>query len=115
MEIKFPDCFLWGTATSAYQIEGGIENSDWSKVYPAGRSCDHYSLYEKDFDLMKKLNFNTYRFSIEWSRIEPQEGKFDEKEIAHYRDVIDDLRERGIEPFVTLWHWTLPIWVTKQG
>ena len=115
MEIKFPDGFLWGTATSAYQIEGGIENSDWSKVYPAGRSCDHYSLYEKDFDLMKKLNFNTYRFSIEWSRIEPQEGKFDEKEIAHYRKVLEGLKSREIKAMVTLHHFTLPFWLAKIG
>ena len=70
MELKFPDGFLWGTATSAYQVEGGNENSDWSTPRqknsegPAGRACDHYALYEKDFDLMKQLNLNAYRFSI---------------------------------------------------
>ncbi len=113
--LKFPDGFLWGSATSAYQVEGGIENCDWSKVYPAGRACDHYNLYEKDFDLLKELNQNAYRFSIEWSRIEPEEGKFDQKEIEHYRKVLISLKKRKIEPFVTLWHWTIPLWFSQKG
>ena len=114
-KLKFPEGFLWGSSTSAYQVEGGIENCDWAKVYPAGRACNHYNLYEEDFDLLKKLNQNTHRFSIEWSRIEPEEGKFDEKEIEHYRRVILTLRKRGIEPFVGLWHWTNPLWVKDMG
>ena len=100
--LKFPPGFLWGSSTSSYQVEGGIENCDWSKDFPAGKACDHYNRYEEDFDLLKKLNQNAYRFSIEWSRIEPEEGKFDEKEIEHYRKVILALRKRGIEPFVGL-------------
>ncbi len=83
--------------------------------YISGRACDHYNLYEKDFDIAKSLGHNAHRFSIEWSRIEPEEGKFDEKEIEHYRQVIKALRARGIEPFVTLWHWTLPIWLAEKG
>ena len=83
--------------------------------YISGRACDHYNKYEEDFDIIKSLNQNAYRFSIEWSRIEPEEGKFDEKEIEHYREVIRALRERGIEPFVTLWHWTLPLWMRDKG
>lgn len=113
--LKFPNGFLWGTATSSYQVEGGIDNCDWSKDFPAGIACDHYNRYEEDFDLLKKLNQNAYRFSIEWSRIEPKEGKFDEKEIEHYRRVILALRERGIEPFVGLWHWTNPLWIRDKG
>ncbi|MFA7209702.1 MAG: glycoside hydrolase family 1 protein [Parcubacteria group bacterium] len=83
--------------------------------YISGRACDHYNLYEKDFDLAKSGGHNAHRFSIEWSRIEPEEGRFDQKEIEHYRKVILALRERGIEPFVTLWHWTEPIWFQELG
>lgn len=120
-EYKFPEKFLWGSATSSYQVEGGIENIDWvqaardGKVPNAGRACNHYNLYEKDFDIAKELNQNAHRFSIEWARIEPEEGRFDDKEIEHYGKVLDALQERGIEPFVTLWHFTLPIWFSKIG
>jgi beta-glucosidase len=115
--LKFPDKFYWGTATSAYQVEGGI-NNDWfvaGKKYDAGIACDHYHRFEEDFDLAKNINNNAHRFSIEWARIEPGEGKFDEKEIEHYRKVILALKQRGLEPFVTLYHWTLPIWFTEKG
>ena len=83
--------------------------------YISGRACDHYNRFREDFDIARSLGHNAHRFSIEWSRIEPEEGKFDEREIEHYREVIRALRERGIEPFVTLWHWTLPLWVRDQG
>jgi len=83
--------------------------------YISGRACDHYTRYEEDFNLAKDGGHNAHRFSIEWSRIEPEEGRFDEKEIEHYRKIILALRERGIEPFVTLWHWTHPLWVEKFG
>ena len=82
--------------------------------YISGRACDHYHRFREDFDIAKQLGHNAHRFSIEWSRIEPEEGKFDEREIEHYREVIRALRERGLEPFVTLWHYTLPIWVAQQ-
>ena len=118
---KFPDGFLWGAATAAYQVEGGIENNDWAeaaregKVPAAGSACDHYNRFEEDLDIAKSLNFTTYRFSIEWSRIEPEEGKFDENELAHYQKVVDACRARGIEPFITLWHFTLPEWFSESG
>ncbi|MDO8504832.1 MAG: glycoside hydrolase family 1 protein [Candidatus Liptonbacteria bacterium] len=83
--------------------------------YISGVACDHYNRYEEDFDIAKRLGHNAHRFSIEWSRVEPEEGKWNEKEIEHYRKVLGALRARGIEPFVTLWHWTLPIWLTKKG
>lgn len=114
---KFPKNFFWGTATSAYQVEGGIKN-DWSMVgkkYDAGKACDHYNRFEQDFDLAKKMNNNAHRFSIEWARIEPEQGKFSQKGIEHYRKVIQALRQRGLEPFVTLYHWTLPVWFVKKG
>ena len=83
--------------------------------YISGRACDHYNRYEEDFDIARSLGHNAHRFSIEWSRIEPREGEFDKKEIEHYRKVIAALRARGIEPFVTLWHWPLPLWVAEKG
>ena len=83
--------------------------------YISSIACDHYHRFREDFDIAKQLGHNAHRFSIEWSRIEPQEGKFDEKEIEHYAQVIRALRERGLEPFVTLWHWTLPLWMRDLG
>ncbi len=81
---KFPDGFFWGAATASYQVEGGIENTDWAKaareglVPKCGKACDHYTQYEADFDIAKSLGHNAHRLSIEWARIEPEEGKFDE-------------------------------------
>ena len=83
--------------------------------YISGRACDHYNRFKEDFQIAKSLNHNAHRFSIEWSRIEPEEGKFNEKEIEHYRQVIKALRERGLEPFVTLWHYTHPLWFIARG
>jgi beta-glucosidase len=83
--------------------------------YISGIGPDHYHRYEEDFDIAKTLGHNAHRFSLEWSRIEPTKGAFDQKEIAHYQAVIAALRKRGIEPFVTLWHWTLPVWLQKEG
>lgn len=117
----FPKGFYWGAATAAYQVEGGIENTDWAKaaregrVPPAGRSSDHYNRFEEDFDIVKSLGHNAHRFSIEWARIEPEEGKFDEKEVEHYREVIHALKERGLKPYTTLWHFTLPEWFAEKG
>lgn len=83
--------------------------------YISGRACDHYNLFDNDFNIAKSLNHNAHRFSIEWSRIEPEEGKYNEKEIEHYKHVIASLRKLKIEPFITLWHWTMPIWFSKKG
>lgn len=83
--------------------------------YISGRACDHYHRFREDFDIAKSLGHTAHRFSVEWSRIEPEEDKFDEREIAHYREVVAALRERGMEPFVTLWHYTLPVWLAQKG
>lgn len=118
---KFPKGFLWGSATSAYQVEGGNENTDWEALGPglgvpaAGEACDHYRRYEEDFDLAKSLNQNAHRFSIEWARIEPEKGRFDEREVEHYRKVLKALKERKIKPLVTLHHFTNPRWVAERG
>ncbi|MBX2866649.1 family 1 glycosylhydrolase [Candidatus Kaiserbacteria bacterium] len=118
---QFPDGFYWGAGTSAYQVEGNIYNTDWAlaaeegRVPRAGKSSDHYNYFEEDFDLAKELGHNAHRFSIEWARIEPEEGTFDHKEIEHYREVLKALRKRGLEPYVTLWHFTLPLWFSEKG
>lgn len=83
--------------------------------YVSGRACDHYNRYEEDFDIAQSLNHNAYHFSLEWSRIEPEEGKFDKSEIEYYHRIIRALKKRGLEPFVTIWHWTLPVWMAKKG
>jgi beta-glucosidase len=119
--VKFPKDFFWGAATSAYQVEGNNRNSDWwpwekkAGKERSGRAARHYDLYKQDFDLAKRLHHNAHRLSIEWSRVEPKEGKFSRKEIAHYIDVILALRKRGIEPVVTLHHFTNPIWFSARG
>lgn len=113
--LKFPPDFLWGSAVSSYQVEGGIENSDWSKDYPAGKACDYYNRYEKYFGLAKNLNQNIHRFSLEWSRLEPEEGKFDKEAIEHYRKMLLDLRQRNIKSMVTIWHLTNPVWFANNG
>lgn len=113
--LKFPDGFLWGAATSAYQVEGGNTNADWEAFKSAGQACDQYNLYEKDFDLVKQLNHNAHRLSIEWSRIEPKEGEFDSAEIEHYKKVLKSLKDKGLTVMLTLWHFSLPKWVADQG
>jgi beta-glucosidase len=117
----FPKDFLWGSATASYQVEGGIENCDWAqgardgKVPECGEACNHYNRYPKDFDLAKSLGHNAHRFSIEWARVEPEEGKFDMETVEHYRNVLRALKERGMYPMVTLWHFTLPLWFSEKG
>ncbi|MDP2904791.1 MAG: glycoside hydrolase family 1 protein [Candidatus Omnitrophota bacterium] len=120
--FKFPGDFYWGAATAAYQVEGANSNSDWWEWEiraglkdRSGQACRHYDLYNQDFDLAKQLHHNAHRLSIEWSRVEPEEGKFSETGLAHYRDVILALKERGIEPIVTLHHFTNPIWFARRG
>ncbi len=112
--INFPDNFLWGTATSSYQIEGDINNSDWSDKFPAGKASNHYNLYENDFDLIKELNQNAYRLSVEWSRIEPEKGEFNQKEIDYYRKMFLALKKRNIKIMVTLNHFTHPSWFSDE-
>jgi beta-glucosidase len=83
--------------------------------YVSGKGIDHYNRYKEDFDILKSLNLNSFRFTIEWSRIEPEEGKWDQTEIAHYKEYIAELNKRGIEPFLNIWHWTMPVWFTDKG
>lgn len=119
--MRFPQDFFWGSATSSYQVEGDNINSDWwqwekdAGLENSGKACRHYEFYEQDFELAKSLNHNAHRFSIEWSRIEPEEGRFSRDELRHYIDVILALKKRNIEPVVTLHHFTNPVWFVKTG
>ena len=120
--LTFPPDFLWGTATSAHQVEGNNVHSDWWAWEQAGRvkdrsglACDHYRRFRDDFDLAASLGHTAHRFSIEWSRIEPEEGQWDDGALAHYVDVVRALRERRMEPIVTLHHFTSPQWLAAQG
>lgn len=83
--------------------------------YVSGMSTNHYNLYEQDFDLLQKMNMNAFRFSIEWSRIEPQQGAWDVAAVEHYKQYVHELKKRNIEPVVTLFHFTLPVWFSELG
>lgn len=83
--------------------------------YVSGTGVAHYQNYIEDFNIAKKLNLNAFRFGIEWARIEPTEGKWDEKEVQHYREYIQELQKKGLEPFANIWHWTMPVWFTEKG
>ena len=122
--LEFPPDFLWGAATSAHQVEGDNDNSDWWDwerapgtpcVAPSGKACEHYTRYPSDIALLASLGLNTYRFSVEWARIEPSEGVFDAEALDHYRRVLDTVLSNGLVPMVTLNHFTLPRWVAARG
>jgi len=119
--LKFPKSFLLGAATAAHQVEGNNSKNDWwkyeqmGKLPKSGEACDHYNRYEEDFQIAKKIGLNAIRISIEWSRIEPAEGKWNSKEIEHYKKVLRNLKEQGFTRMVTLHHFTLPTWVANQG
>lgn len=83
--------------------------------YISGRGVDHFSRYREDFDLLQELNLNAFRFTIEWSRLEPEEGTWDAAAFQHYKEYIAELRQRGIEPFLNIWHWTVPVWFAEKG
>jgi len=83
--------------------------------YVSGRGVDHYNRYKEDFDIAKSLNFSAFRFGIEWSRIEPVEGEWDQEALDHYLEYIRELKKRRIEPFLNLWHWTIPTWFADKG
>lgn len=121
---KFPKDFLKGAATAAHQVEGNNIHSDyWAMEHmkytafaePSLDAVDHYNRYEEDIRLLAGAGLNAYRFSIEWARIEPEQGRYDETEISHYRRVLECCRDNGIEPVVTLHHFTSPKWLIEKG
>lgn len=131
IDEHFPEGFFWGAATSAFQVEGNCNGTDWwewANGLPGrchgdkiGDATDHYNRYEEDFDIAKEMGLNMVRISIEWGRIEPEEPKDGEEpkwnrnEIDHYRNVLKALHDRKIEPMVTLFHFSQPTWFANKG
>lgn len=123
-DVTFPAGFSWSSATAAHQIEGANWNNDWWRwehtpgsgcVEPSGDACDSWHRWEADADLVAELGLDSYRFSVEWSRIEPEDGEISIAALDHYRRVCEGLRERGVEPVVTFHHFTTPRWVADRG
>ncbi|HLD30793.1 MAG TPA: family 1 glycosylhydrolase [Patescibacteria group bacterium] len=133
MDYRFPKNFYWGCASSSHQIEGNTYNdwSEWEKSeeriselkrqnkdpreYISGSAANSFILNNQDIACLKELNVNAYRFSIEWSRIEPEQGSFDYEALKNYQNFILKLKANNIEPFVTLWHWPIPVWARDLG
>lgn len=122
--LVLPEGFLWGAATAAHQVEGNNISSDWWRrenrkntliKEPSGDAADAFHRYSEDIGLLADLGFNCYRFSIEWARIEPEEGRFSKAMLAHYRAMIDCCLDHGMTPVVTLHHFTNPYWIAEQG
>jgi beta-glucosidase len=123
-KLHFPDNFIWGISTAGHQIEGNNINADlWvleniqPTVFkePSLDACNNFELWESDLDLAKNMGLNSYRFSLEWSRIEPVKNQFSAAMIAHYKNIIDGAISRGMQPIITLCHFTCPIWLSSNG
>lgn len=124
---EFPEDFLWGTAIAAHQVEGNNTNSDWwqweqSKtperkypLEPSGIACDFWNRYEEDFDICQTFNTTAIRLSIEWARIQPNEGEYSQEAIDHYKKILKAAKDRGLKTFVTLHHFTSPVWFAERG
>lgn len=122
--LTFPPEFRWGVATASYQYEGNCENSQWyaweqsghlKSGDSAGIACDWWNNAERDFDLAQQLGLNALRLSLEWSRLEPRPNEWDAAAFARYREMLQGLRARNIEPMVTLHHFSNPIWFEERG
>ena len=121
----FPKDFRWGTATSSHQVEGNNVNNDWwaweaepGRILNGARSglaCNWWADAEADLDRAAEMGTNAHRFSIEWSRVEPQPGLYDEQALGRYRQILDAMHARDIEPMVTLHHFSNPIWLAHKG
>jgi beta-glucosidase len=123
-KYNFPPKFIFGTAVASYQVEGGIYNNDWthwenkSKTVcnePCNEACKHFELVDNDIALLKDLGIKAFRFSIEWSRVEPQKGKYDQISIDHYIQKANKLIDEGIIPIITFHHFTTPEWLAQDG
>ena len=121
---KVPDGWVWGTATAAHQVEGGNVNNDWWEfehdptsvaVESSGDACDSWNRWREDLALVKGMGLDSYRFSLEWSRIEPAEGEFSTVALDHYREMLQACRDLGLKTCVTFHHFTTPRWMTRKG
>lgn len=128
--LSFPKDFVWGVAAAAHQVDGNTTNNNWSdweqqngpdgqprikRGQKAGLACDHWNRYREDLGLMKQLGMQAYRLSVEWSRIEPRPGEYDAAAIQHYHDVLDAMKQEGLQAMVTLHHFTHPLWFHELG
>ncbi len=123
--LAFPKGFFWGSATSSHQVEGGNENSDWwaweqipgriADGTRAGLACDWWHRAESDLRVAAQMGHNSHRLSLEWSRLEPQKGVWDEAAAMRYREILSAMHALGITPMVTLYHFTLPLWLCELG
>lgn len=116
--------FLWGVSTAAHQVEGGNHNNQWATWEDAGRirsgecsglACDWWTNAERDFDLAQEMGLNSLRLSVEWSRIEPQPDQWNQEAVQRYRQMLQGLIDRGIQPMICLHHFTHPIWFEERG
>jgi beta-glucosidase len=123
-DLRFPAGFAWGVATASHQFEGGTANNQWhaweerggiASGERAGLACDWWAHAEADLDRAGALGVNALRLSLEWSRIEPEEGRWDDAALDRYRELLGGLRARGIAPMVTLHHFTHPLWLERRG
>jgi len=127
---QFPNGFLWGTAASAYQTEGGNKNSDWYQFelaeqskpadqrrikQPCAAACDHWNRYEQDYDLAAEMGIQVHRLSIEWARVFPEPGKPEREALEHYRSMMTALKKRGLKLMLCLHHFTIPQWMSEMG
>lgn len=121
---QFPADFLWGAATAGHQVEGDNRDSDWWEwehragtpcAEPSGRACEHYTRYADDIAIVAELGLDTYRYSVEWARVEPAEGRFSTEELDHYRAMTATVRAAGLNPMLTLNHFTIPRWLADRG
>ena len=126
--MSFQKDFLWGAASSAYQIEGAYADDGkgmgiWDALSDGhvahgdngNVACDHYHRFREDVAIMKALGLKAYRFSVSWPRVVPEQGKINKAGLRFYSELVDALVEAGIEPMVTLFHWNLPMWVHETG
>ncbi|WP_263253150.1 glycoside hydrolase family 1 protein [Saccharopolyspora rosea] len=113
--------FYWGVATAGFQVEGTAPDSNWSRhvasadVDPYARATDFRHRYAEDIRLAKGMGVNTFRFSVEWARVQPAPGVWDERELAYYDDVVAHVRAAGMTPMITLDHWVYPGWIADRG
>jgi beta-glucosidase len=120
--LKFPDGFVWGSAASGHQIEGGNRHSNWwhwelatEAQQSSGKAVDYWNRFEEDHALMASMGLQAFRLGIEWARIEPKQGEFDHEAIEHYREILESLKSHGLKVCLTLHHWVVPQWAAEKG